>query len=234
MSLVDDQKQFYGDLYGQFGDDPRSLSWRDRQTQDERFMRIARLFERETEAFAVHEIGCGLGHFGDFLREHHPTARYSGSDIVPHFVNACRQRFPQSEFFEHDVSSQVPPRKYDFVTLSGTFNPRLKTPHHVWQAFVFRMLDAMFSMCTKGIAANFLTAHADPHLMQKDLHYQGEPPLIEHIVGHLSRHYELDHASPLFEFTIRVYKPEHVRSLYTGESFAKYFRNVPSATEGRE
>jgi SAM-dependent methyltransferase len=231
MSLIDDQKQFYGGLYAKHGDDPRSLSWRDRPTQEERFARIARMFDRQNGPFTVHEIGCGLGHFGGFLAAHHPRALYSGSDIVPEFVESCRQRFPGGEFFERDIAAAPLDRRYDYVALSGTFNARLVTPAAQWDAFIKCMLDAMYALCTRAFAVNFLTGRADPALMQEHLHYQGEAAVIDHIVSRLSRHYELDHAGPLFEFTVRVYRPTHVRSLYPEDSFAKYFRNLPPCGE---
>lgn len=224
MSLVDTQKKFYADLFAQHGDDPRSLSWRDSETQHERFARITKLFDREQGSFTVHEIGCGLGHFGDFLAEHHPRALYSGSDILPEFVTASQKRFPESEFFERDVSASLPKQKYDFVTLSGTFNLRLQTPVDPWKLFITNMLGAMYKMCTKGIAANFLSTCADAALMQNHLHYQSAAELIDHVSHHLSRHYELDHAGPFFEYTLRVYRPAYVRSCHPSQAFAKYFK----------
>jgi len=224
MPLVDDQKKFYGELYAQHGDDPRSLSWRDQQTQNERFARLAKLLERDAGKCSVHEIGCGLGHFGEYLRDHHAAAAYSGSDICTEFVESSRKRLPECDFFERDITDQLP-------ALSGTFNPRLKTPTDQWQQFIHRMLKAMYNLCTKGIAVNFLTSFADAQFMQDYLHYQSEADIIDYTVRHLSRHYELDQAGPLFEFTLRVYRPQYVRSLYSDASYDKYFRNVSAGAE---
>jgi trans-aconitate methyltransferase len=95
-------------LYRRHGDDPRSLSHNDPVTQRERFQRIARCFDDMEDGFTVHEIGCGLGHFGQFLAERYPGALYSGSEICEEFAEHCRRLFPDGSFHVRDISSKLP------------------------------------------------------------------------------------------------------------------------------
>ncbi len=222
MSINSEQRKHWRALFERHGDDPRSLGHRDRQTQQERFYRIARLFDRESEGFSVHEVGFGLGHFGQYLREHFPMAVYSGSEIDQTFVDECQKRFPKGEFHYRDVTDRPPDDRYDFVTNCGTLLTRLSTPTQQWQQFIFAMLDAMYQMARIGIAANFLTARCDS--MDDDLHYQEEGPIVDFIVNRLSRHFQIDAAGPMYEYTVRVYRPEYVRALYPDEPFARYFK----------
>lgn len=228
MKIAERQRRFYEELYRRHGDSPAALSYRDRETQFERFARLARLFEGEQGAFSVHEVGCGLGHFGDYLTEHHPRAAYSGSDICPEFVARCAERHPASAFFLRDVARELPGERYDFVTQSGMFNPRLDSDPAEWREFVFGMLDAMYALTRKGIAANFLSSYHDAERAQDSLHYQEPAQVIDHVARRLSRHWEIDAAGPLYEFTLRVYRPDHVRARYGGDSFRRYFRDTPA------
>jgi SAM-dependent methyltransferase len=223
MTIVEQQRRFYEDLFRKHGDSPRALSYRDSETQYERFERLARLFEQERERISVHEVGCGLGHFGDFLRDRYPHVAYSGCDISEAFVDHCRRRFPEAKFHLHDITERLPEERYDFVTLSGAFNPRLQTPPEEWQAFIHAMLRAMYSLATKGVGANFLTTYHDPDHTDSTLHYQDPASLTDFVVRRLSRHYLIDAGGPLYEYTLLVYRPRYVKALYPGAAFSRYF-----------
>ena len=223
MSIVDRQREFYRALFERHGDDPRSLSWRDDRTQRERHERIARCFERESGEFSVHEVGCGLGDFGAYLGERHPAARYSGSDIVEPFVEACRKRFPASRFELRDVSAGAGEERYDFVVQSGMFNPRLDTPVEEWREFVFHTLEAMYRMARKALVTDFLTTYSDAERRRDDLFYLDPRELIDEVHRRFSRHVTIDASGPLYEYTAVVYRPEQVRALHPGTEFDRYF-----------
>jgi hypothetical protein len=72
----------YGGKFEAYGDDPKSFLHNDQESQYERFAMLGRLFANETGPFTVHEIGCSLGHFGDYLKQHFPLAVFSGS-VIP-------------------------------------------------------------------------------------------------------------------------------------------------------
>ena len=223
MSIADEQREFYEALFREHGNSPRALSYRDRETQYERFERLTRVFGDEQPPFRVHEIGCGLGHLGEFLESRFPGVEYSGSDISETFVEHCRRRFPGGNFQLRDVTSEPPRDRYDFILLSGAFNPRLGTPPAEWQRFVFSMLEAMYRMADKGLAANFLSTYHDPDRTREDLHYQDPQELTDFVVRTLSRHYALDAAGPLYEYSLVVYRPDYVESRHAGEAFRRYF-----------
>jgi len=225
MNLADEQRKLYGNLYRQFGDDPRALFHCSQESQRERFEILARCFEREPGPFTVHEIGCALGHFGDFLQERYPRAIFSGSEIYAPFVDHCRKRFPESKFFLRDITEELPPDRYDYVIVgAGTFNIPGGAPRDQWQSFVYSMLSATYAMAKKGTAATFLTGYSDPGYEQPDLFYQDEKQIFDFAMRSLSRHVEIDDFGPLYEYALRVYRPEYVRVLYPQRAFEKYFR----------
>jgi len=223
MSIRDEQRRRYRELWDRFGEDPRALGHRDTPTQHERFARLAGGFSPEPGTFTVHEIGSGFGDFGVWLAERYPAAIYSGSEICEEFAEVCRRRLPGTRLFLRDVTEHPPEDRYDYVTQSGTFNGRWETPIGEWQNFVFSMLEAMYAMARRGIAVNFLTSYADPERMRPELHYQEPGPLLDFVVERLSRHFEIDAAGPLYEYTLKVYRPEFVKAGYGGEEFARYF-----------
>jgi SAM-dependent methyltransferase len=220
------QRRVYGDLHQRYGDDARALLHSGQDSQFERFAILARCFARASKPFTVHEIGCGLGHLGAYLQQCFPDAIFSGSDIYQPFVDACRERFPQGEFFLRDISEGLPDDRYDFVVVAGTFNIPGSTPRSEWQSFTYSMLRAMYALAHKGIGVTFLTGYSDPGRERPDMFYQDEKEIVDFAKRNLSRHLEIDGFGPLYEYGLRVYRPEYVRALHPQDSFARYFKSL--------
>lgn len=223
MSITDEQREFYQRLYSQHGDAPQALSARDGITHDERFERTARLLER-SPGRDIHEIGCGLGHFGRWLARHAPEARYSGSDICPEFVDACSAQFPKGSFNCQDICETPLETTHDWVVLIGVFNIRLQRTDKEWFEFVQSMMRAMYAACSSGISVDFLTPYSDPEKRRDDLYYQPLEPLLDFVRSDLSRHFEIDHSAPLYEYTLRVHRPDAVRERHPEPAFDRYFQ----------
>jgi hypothetical protein len=226
MQVSNDIGRMYERLYEQYGDDARSFLHNDQASQYERFDMLTRCLVHEKGPFSVHEIGCSVGHGGDFLADCFPVAEYSGSDVSELFVRRCRSRLPGRKFFVRDITERLPDDRYDFLILNGTFNiPPEGFPREDWQSFIYAMMNAMYAMCQKGIAVNFLTTYYDPGREHPHLHYQDEKAVMDYTVRNLSRHFELDSKGPLYEYAVRIYRPEYIRQLhenYRTESFARY------------
>jgi hypothetical protein len=224
MNLADEQRRLYDELYQRHGDDAKALFHADQASQFERFEMLTRCFAHETGPFTVHEIGCALGHYGDFIKERFPEAVFSGCDIYEPFVEACRKRFPEWQFDTQDITERLPTERYDYVLLIGLFNIPGNAPRDQWQEFVYKLLRAMYAICRKGIGGTFLSTYYDPGKERPDLFYQDEGTLMDFTVRELSRHFELDEMGPLYEYALRVYRPEYVRALYPQNAFDKYFK----------
>jgi hypothetical protein len=222
----EDQRRLYEERYVRYGDDAQALLHAGQDSQFERFDQVSRCFSRETGTFSVHEIGCALGHFGGYLRERYPRAVFSGSDVSQTFVDACRARFPGGEFHVRDITSELPEDRYDYVVTAGTFDILGTTPHDEWQSFIYAMLAAMYAIARKGIGATFLTGYSDPGRERPDMFYQDEKTVLDWAKRNLSRHVEIDGSGPLYEYGLRVYRPEYVRALFPQSAFDRYFRNL--------
>jgi hypothetical protein len=222
-TLSEDMIRIYSASFNEHGDDPKGFLHNDQDSQFERFLMMARLFEHETKPFTVHEIGCSTGHFGQYLCNHYPLAVYSGTDIYQPFVDVCQKKFPSGNFFVRDVIKDPPTERYDYVVCC-IFNLPGNTPRDQWQQFIWSMLQAMYSMADRGVSTTFLTTYYDPGRNRPDLHYQDEKEVMDFAVRNLSRHFVLDAIGPLYEYALRVYRPTYIHSLYPQQAFAKYFK----------
>jgi hypothetical protein len=63
--LVERARAFYEDALAKFGDDPRGVNWRDKESQTLRFEVLSGV--GPLAGRRLHDVGCGLAHFHDFL-----------------------------------------------------------------------------------------------------------------------------------------------------------------------
>ncbi len=223
--VEESQRQFYRAKFLRFGDDPRSLSWNDRESQNLRFKRVCDLFKYERDSrFTVHEAGCGLGHFKAYMDMAGYGFEYSGSDIVPEFIEHNRKTYPGCGFYLQSICGELGQiddrvKGKDYYFLSGAFHTKEDNTVEDWEAFIFKGMGNMFRMAEKGICVSFLTAHSG--FFRDGLYYADPGRLLRHAVRHLSRFVTVAHDIPLFEFFIYVYKESFIKGEYPG--LERYF-----------
>ncbi len=226
MHLIEEsQRRFYRAKFLQFGDDPRSLSWNDWDGQYLRFKRICDLFKYERDGrFTVHEIGCGLGHFKEYLDLAGYGPEYSGSDIVPDFIDHNKKKYPGNDFYLQSVCDEFERiddrvKGKDYYFLNGSFHTKEDNTVEGWEAFVLKGMGNMFRMARKGICVSFLTAYSG--FFRDRLYYADPGTILGYVIKNMSRFVTISHDIPLFEFFIFVYKEDFIKAQFPG--FDRYF-----------
>jgi hypothetical protein len=158
----------------------------------------------DLEGKSLHEIGAGVGHFRDFLRERHPGVDYSGSDLSGAMVAAARARHPDVCFELRDILTDPPQKNYDVVACSGVFHVKLRHSEAAWLDFVHATLRRMFEMSRVAIAFNLMSDHVD--FRSDDLFYSDAGETLDFCRRELGRFVTLRHDYPLYEYTVYVYR----------------------------
>lgn len=224
--LAESQKRFYLNKYQRYGDDPRSLSWNDKNSQYLRFEKISELFTFEKRnLFTVHEIGCGLAHFKTFIGTKKYNLTYSGSDIIEEFIVKNQEKIPECSFFIANISDDLgilneKIQGFDYYFLNGTFHTKGLNDINEWEFFIFRSINNMFHLAKKGICINFLTSFSD---YQDDLLYYANPgQIMNWCIEKCSRFVIINHNLPLFEFFVYIYKEDFINGQYP--EYQRYFK----------
>ncbi|MFA4851413.1 MAG: class I SAM-dependent methyltransferase [Bacteroidales bacterium] len=222
-NIKDSQKQYYAELYKRFGFSPEAVASGKQIYKDLRYSGLAKIFGADPE-FSVHDIGCGLGHFYEFLRKRFSkrVIEYSGTEIVPEFVAFCEEKYPECKFYKRDIVSGKVKGKYDYVVFGGTFYHLAGAPAAKMQEFMLKMLKKGFAMCRKGMAVNFITSYCE--YFYDDLFYCSPAFILDYVVKNLSRYFTLEHNNPLYEFTLCVYKDKYLKNAFSRKEFEKYFK----------
>lgn len=223
--LEESQKKFYLCKFKNFGDDPRSMSLNDKKSQYLRFQKILKLFKYEkTSDFSIHEVGCGLAHFKEFLDSLGYSCIYSGSDIIPEFIELCKKKYPQCYLSVQNIADDYDQiddaiKGNDYYCLSGTFNPKEDNTVHEWELFIFKSIKNMFKLAKNGIGFNFLTSYSE--FYDNKLYYADPKEIMDWCVKNLSRFISIEHDIPLYEFFVYVYKEDYIKEKF--QDYGKYF-----------
>jgi hypothetical protein len=221
-AIFREQIEIYRRSFLEHGDSPRSTFNVERAYQDLRFERLMRPLLALRTSFSIHDVGAGLCDLHRYLLDRGIEHRFSATEIVPEMIELARRKYPAIEIHDRDLLAGEVSDRHDFVVVCGMFNLPGKIDRGEWHRFVLALIERMYEMATVGIAFNFLSSHrtfTDP-----DLHYMDPGELFDHCQSRLSRFAVVDHAYPLFECTIAVFRPEAIESGYDPGKFGKYFR----------
>lgn len=197
----------YSELFRKYGDSPQSVQLADRETQYRRFEVLTRQIPRN-ESVSVLDVGCGLGHLNEFLIEHGYDVDYHGTDVNPDFLNACKEKFPKSQFQQTDISSQIPDWQCDYIVLNGVFNNMREDPGR----FLTQSLRHMYAATRKCMSFNFMSTYVD--FADNELVYFHPESVFQFCKEEISPMVEMNHAylvregSIPFEVTMTVHRAE--------------------------
>ena len=175
----------------------------------------------------VHDIGCGVGDFYDWLKQSEydwERVSYSASEITPEYCEIARQRYPDIGVYNRDILAEPPADRYDYVILSGVFHQQGDVSHRKWVDYMQNLLSGAWSMTNVGMAFNVLTSYAD--FYKPGNFYADLTELQLFVARHLSRFFRVDCTYPLFEATFNVYKSPAIKSFYPQNDFQRYFLDV--------
>ena len=158
-----------------------------------------------------------------YLTQQRPTIRYSGSDILPEFIQHCQERWPEQPFILADIAHESQKiENHDYLCLSGTFHTKGSNAIDKWEPFVSQSMHNMFALARKGISVNFLTTEVD--YQEQSLYYRDPREALDWCLTHLSRFVEIRHAVPLYEYSLFVYKTEFLEQCYP--EYTRYFSHA--------
>ncbi|HWW62936.1 MAG TPA: class I SAM-dependent methyltransferase [Thermoanaerobaculia bacterium] len=147
----------YESRLARHGRTPEALGWGKSGKQEIRFAVLAAAAIAQPES-SVLDVGCGFADLYDFLVAHGWRGRYTGVDLVPGLLEVARDRHPQLELRELDITT-AQLGAHDFVIGSGIANTALQ---HVDElAHVETLIAAMFAHANAMVAIDFLSTWVD-------------------------------------------------------------------------
>jgi len=153
--------EYFEGLLEKHGDHYLSLDWNSKESQLVRFSVLLDIisFAQKKDDFSILDVGCGIGHFYEFLQETNLLDAlkidYSGIDISGKMIDFSKKKYPKIDFRVIDLISDKFDKTYDYLACSGIFNVRMADiASH--KETVKKMLSRMYHLSDHGVSANFL------------------------------------------------------------------------------
>ncbi len=194
-----DVKHFFEERLERYGDDPRSLDCSD-EGQRGRFQVLAEVANMAGKS--VLDLGCGLGHFYEFLLTRCAGVRYLGYDFSEKFIARARSKYPKATFEVHDVLDSDIRGRFDFVVSSGMHNLETGTN----DGDMVRLLRNAWNAADEAVAVSMLSATADR--LEDGRHYY-DPLKMASEALRLTRYVVLRQDYMPHDLTLYLYRERH-------------------------
>jgi SAM-dependent methyltransferase len=195
-------REYYESKLRLHGPTPLGVDWNSRESQELRFVHLARLWEGDPHA-SILDYGCGYGALAPWLRGRGHQGGYTGFDLSPDMIAQASRMASHL----HDVrftADRAALEPFDYAVASGIFNVKMDTPDERWLGYVLASIADLASLSRRGFAFNVLTRYSDPEKRRPDLFYANPLELFDHCQRTCSRFVTLVHDYPLYEFTLIV------------------------------
>ena len=191
--------ELYERLFSQYGDSHKSLNWGSQDGQEIRFRILTEIADLAQKR--ILDVGCGLGHFADWLQKQGINVDYSGLDVTASLIMSARKRLLDCEFIEGDILNEniLKKRSFDYVFASGIFYTYKKGAFE-WQKDAIKRL---WHLAEKGIAFNSLSTFTSN---QEPDEYYAAPSAVLEYCYEMTPWVVLRHDYHLGDFTIYMTK----------------------------
>lgn len=209
-----DYVQRYEKRLEEFGYSPETLGWGIHGRQEVRFSVLVEPALRMPES-SVLDVGCGFCDLYDFLIQRGWRGRYTGVDIVPGLLEVARQRHPDLDVRELDITDDSAVlEEYDFVIASGTLNAALPSGSN--EAHIEVALRSMFQRTRVATCVDFLSTYVD---FQKPGAYHTDPGWALSAAKRLTRRALLRHDYMPYEFSIFLFRDDVISERKVFQAF---------------
>jgi SAM-dependent methyltransferase len=195
---------YYTSKLVEFGTTSRGVDWNGETSHAKRHSQFLRLLE-ETDGSVI-DLGCGFGHFFEYLRSAGHAGPFIGLDVSAEMIAAAERLHgsgPDRTWVVGDLAGHTA----DYAVASGLFNVKGDVPHDTWEDYVLDVVHDLAKASRKGFGFNVLSLSSDPDRRRPDLFYADPARFIDLCIQRYGRSVALLQDYGLYEFTLLVRHP---------------------------
>lgn len=197
----------YARTFAEHGASPEGVDWgpdpADHRLRLGRMLAVAEIGRQPDAAQSLLDVGCGYGSLLDEMKARGLDLSYTGIDICGAMIDIARAHHPDAEWLVADILQMTGDRSYDYAVCNGILTLKLTVSQRDMDAFLKAVVTRMFRIARVGIAFNVMTTHVN--YTAPNLYYRNPAELLAWCMSELTPRVRLDHAYPLFEYTLYLY-----------------------------
>lgn len=190
----------YQKRFKKYGVDPRALQYWSRKWADLRYRQLVE--DIDFEGKTILDVGCGFADIIPFISKKAKHFQYTGADLVPEFIEVCKQKYPKHKFLVRDYFGKPLRKSFDIVISSGTLNANIKDPYEYRK----KAIKTMFNHAKEVAAFNMAGAHPQPKNMKSNRVYYADSERIIKYCSTLSKNIIVRNDYLKRDFTIVMFK----------------------------
>jgi SAM-dependent methyltransferase len=159
--------------------------------------------QSQNRQLSLLDVGCGYGAFLGYANARGMDLRYTGIDLVGEMINYGKEHHQSATFLEGDFM-KIDVEPHDYVICNGILTQKLTATIPEMDEFANGLVRRMFANARRGIAFNVMSTKVN--FMVENLYYRHPMDMIGFCLNELSPKVRLDHAYPLYEYTVYVYR----------------------------
>lgn len=202
--------EHYARTFAAHGRKPEGVDWGaspdDHNLRMERMLALTELGIPFRDRATLLDAGCGFGSLLDLIRERAMPLDYHGVDMCESMIASASNKYPDDRWSTGDILQFNPAEKYDYVVCNGILTQKLNASILSMNEYAKNLITKMFELCSIGIAFNVMSTHVN--FMADNLYYRNPVELLAWCMTELTPRARLDHAYPLFEYTIYLYRED--------------------------
>lgn len=214
MNSIEDISHLLGDHYArkfaEHGATPEGVDWgshpADHLLRLDRMLAVLELGYQTGAKPSLLDVGCGYGSLLDLVKERGLSLGYCGIDMCASMIDTAKTRHADSEWLVGDMLAMEGTRRFDYVVCNGVLTQKLGASIRDMDQFLLALVTRMFDLCRIGIAFNVMTTHVN--FMAPNLYYRNPVELLGWCMSALTPRVRLDHAYPMYEYTVSLYRED--------------------------
>jgi SAM-dependent methyltransferase len=202
--------EHYARKFAEHGTRPEGVDWgpdpADHLLRLDRMLALTEMGRQPGATHSILDVGCGYGSLLELIDNRGLQFPYTGIDICEPMIQAAREKHPNAEWLVGDVLDLDASRQFDYVVCNGILTQKLGATIQDMDRFLKTIVTKMFGLCRIGIAFNVMTTHVN--FTAPNLYYRNPAELLAWCMSELTPRIRLDHAYPMFEYTLYLYRED--------------------------
>lgn len=205
-SISEDLARHYSKKFSLHGPSSEGVDWGADQTKallryDKMLNAVA--WSQENKPSLL-DVGCGYGGLYRHAIDRKIELQYTGIDVASNMIDWANKNLLGGSFIHGDVLTTRFEGAFDYVVCNGILTQKLEVPALQMDVFAGQIIRRMFSLCNVGIAFNVMTTKVN--YFSNNLYYRNPAELLAWCLSEITPHLKLDHAYPLYEYTVYLYR----------------------------
>jgi SAM-dependent methyltransferase len=199
----------YAETFERHGPTTQGVDWgTDRSRAVLRLDKMLAVMGREPEAGAsLLDVGCGYGDLLTHALSRSLSIDYVGIDVAENMIQWATGNVVGGKFVRGYVLVHRFADVFDYVVCNGILTQKLQVPGLEMDNYARRLVRRLFQLCRRGMAFNVMTTKVN--YFANHLYYRNPAELLSWCISEITPHVRLDHAYPLYEFTMYLYHAPH-------------------------